>query len=308
MGGAIAKALLKTGKHIVTAVTRSNSSPSLPVGVNTVYVNYDDESSLVDGLKGQDFLVITLAVSAPGDMHSKLVHAAQKAGIRWVMPNVYGTDASNEQLASDIMVGVQERAYIAEIQSLGMKSIVMSCGFWYEWGLGLGENLFGFGLANRRLTLFDDGTVKVNASTWPQCGRAAAALLSLELLPEDADDNSLTLSQYFDGIVYISSFLVSQLDMFESVMRVTGTTEKDWTVTREDSQERYKKGREDFAKGDQSGFDRLLYTRHFWPNGGGDYTHKGLQNGALRLPKEDLDECTKETIRMVENNKLVWKF
>lgn len=304
MGGAIAKELLKNGKHIVTAVTRSHSSSSLPLGVNRVYINYDNESSLVDGLKGQDFLVITLAVSAPKDTHSKLVHAAQKAGIRYIMPNVYGTDPSNEQLANDIIIGVQERAYIAEIQSLGMKSIVISCGFWYEWSLGLGENMFGFDLANRRLTLFDNGTVKVNTSTWPQCGRACAMLLSLKVLPEDADDNSLTLSKYFDAIVYISSFLVSQRDMFESVKRVTGTTDKDWTVTREDSKERYKKGQEDFAKGDQSGLARLLYTRHFWLNGGGDYTHKGLQNHVLGLPKEDLDERTKETIRMVENNEL----
>ncbi len=108
--------------------------------------------------------------------------------------------------------------------------------------------------------------------------------------------------------MYISSFLVSQQDIFESVKRVTGTTDKDWTVTREDSKERYKKGQEDFAKGDQSGFARLLYTRHFWPKGGGDYTHKGLQNDALGLPKEDLDKWTMETIRMLKDNELVWKF
>jgi hypothetical protein len=278
------------------------------VGVSAVYVNYDDQSSLVDGLKDQDFLVITLAYAAPENTHSKLVQAAKKAGVKYIIPNVYGTDPSNEQLADDIMLGTQERAYVEEIQSLGMKSIILSCGFWYEWGLGLGENMYGFDLANRRLSLFDDGTVKVNTSTWPQCGRAVAALLSLKIIPEDSNDTSPTLSKYFNSIVYISSFLLSQQDMFESVKRVTGTTDKDWNITTEDSKARYRKGQEDFANGDESGLARLLYSRHFWPDGAGDYTHKGLQNDILGLPKEDLDECTRETIRMVESNELVWEF
>ena len=73
----------------------------------------------------------------------------------------------------------------------------------------------------------------------------------------------------------------------------------------ESSKERHKKGQADCAKSDKSEFDRRLCTRHFWPNGGGDYTHKGLQNDALGLSKEDLDVWTKETIRMVEDDEVV---
>lgn len=57
--------------------------------------------------------------------------------------------------------------------------------------------------------------------------------------------------------------------------------------------------------GDRNGFVRLLYTRVFYPNGGGDYeTSKGLQNEILGLPEEDLDEATREAIRLALNGEL----
>jgi hypothetical protein len=77
--------------------------------------------------------------------------------------------------------------------------------------------------------LFDDGNVAINTSTWPQCGRAIANLLSLKELPDEETDWSPTLSQFRNGSIYISSFRLSQGDMFESVKRVTGTTDADWT-------------------------------------------------------------------------------
>jgi hypothetical protein len=99
----------------------------------------------------------------------------------------------------------------------------------------------------------------------------------------------------------MSSFLVSQRDMLDSLHRVCGTTDADWTITHQPSLERYKKGIEDMQKGDRSGFARAMYTRVFFPNGGGDYesTH-GLDNGVLGLPKEDIDEATKRAVALIE--------
>ncbi len=55
-------------------------------------------------------------------------------------------------------------------------------------------------------------------------------------------------------------------------------------------------------KGELAGFARMLYTRVFFPNGGGDYeTVKGTHNAVLGLPREDMDEYTKSMLRMVEN-------
>lgn len=187
-----------------------------------------------------------------------------------------------------------------EIESLGVsKWIALSCGFWYEFSLGGTEDRYGFDFHNRSLVLFDDGNTKINTSTWAQCGRAVASFLSLKLLPEDEGDKSPAIDKWANGAFYASSFLVSQRDMFESAKRVTGTTDADWTISHEDSGERYKKAVQDLQKGDMKGFVRLLYTRVFFPNGDGDYeSSRGLQNDVLGLPKEDLDEATKEAIHL----------
>lgn len=101
LGKYIAEELIKTGKHIVTALTRSGSTNKLPEGVNPITVDYDDETSLAEAMKGQQMLIITLAVTAPAGTQSKLIKAASKAGVSYIMPNVWGSDPLNKQLMED---------------------------------------------------------------------------------------------------------------------------------------------------------------------------------------------------------------
>ncbi|KAL9605860.1 MAG: hypothetical protein Q9179_000970 [Wetmoreana sp. 5 TL-2023] len=144
--------------------------------------------------------------------------------------------------------------------------------------LGGGPDRYGFDFKKRSLILFDGGEVAINTSTSPQCGPAIANLLSLKELPDDETDGSPTLSQFRNGSIYISSFRVSQRDMFESVKRVTGTTDTDSKIT---------------------------YGRMFFPTGDGDYQSSlGLHNDLLGLPAEDLDEFTAIGVRIGENGEL----
>jgi tryptophan synthase beta chain len=71
----------------LTAITRLNSKSKLPEGVKIAQVDYDDEASIIAALKGQQFLIITMSVTAPRDTHSRLVKAAAKADVPYVMPN-----------------------------------------------------------------------------------------------------------------------------------------------------------------------------------------------------------------------------
>lgn len=126
-----------------------------------------------------------------------------------------------------------------------------------------------------------------------------AALLSLKILPDDENDKSLTLSRFRNDYINISSFLVSQRDMLESIQRVTGTTSKDWTIEYQNHQERYESGVKMMKEGNRLGFARALYTRIFYPNGDGNYEARyGLVNDLLGLPKEDLDEATKAAVAL----------
>ncbi|KAF8946231.1 hypothetical protein BGZ46_005834, partial [Entomortierella lignicola] len=160
--------------------------------------------------------------------------------------------------------------------------------------LGGGVNRYGFDFKNRTVTLLDNGKVKINTSTFPQVGRGVAALLSLKVLPDNKDDKSPYLASFKNNCAYISSFTISQEEMLESVLRVTGTTLNDWKITHTTAKEYFKSGQELFKQGKMEGFDRLLYARAFFPKSSSNYgATKDLHNNILGLPQEDLDEFTK---------------
>ena len=276
---------------------RADSQGTLPAGVKIAQVDYDDDASLISAFQGQQFLVITLSVFAPPQTHSKLVKAAAQAGVPYIMPNLYGFDPTNKSLIEDNPLGATYLQYCAELESLGAPYIAMACGFWYEWSLALGEPWFGFDIKDRRVTFFDDGNTRINVSTWQQCGRALAALLSL---PESGA--SPAISQWKNKPLYIASFRVSQRDMLDSLHRVIGTTDKDWDITYEPTAQRYKNGMDELQKGIRTGLAKAMYSRNFFQNGDGDFeSSKGLANDLIGLPKDNLDEATKRVVEMVES-------
>ena len=293
---------MKTGKHIVTALQRPSSSSALPAGVHVVRVEYgvDDTSELVKALRGQQALIITMSVMAPRDTTSKLIRAAATAGVKYILPNWYGQDPSNDDLCRDTLLAPMRDALLTEIRELGVSAyLLLACNFWYEFSLGGGPNRYGFDVVKRSLVLFDGGDEKINTTTWPQCGRAVAQVFSLKELPDDESDTSVTLSQFSNKPIYVSSFLLSQNDMFGAVKRVTKTTDADWTITHESSKTRWENSMTDVKKGDWSAFTKMLYSRVWFHNGGGDFQSAGrLDNDSLGLPAEDLYEATAEAVRM----------
>jgi len=132
-----------------------------------------------------------------------------------------------------------------------------------------------------------------------QVARAVAALLSLPIHadgPNDDNNNAPCLDNLRNKVVYVSSFTVSQKDMLASALRVTGTTQDDWTVTKEPVRERFASGIKDVREGKRSGFPKLV-SRVFYPDGCGDFERgRGTLNRALGLPKEDIDGATRVAI------------
>lgn len=89
-GSHIVDHLLKTGTHIVTAITRENRSTTFAQSVQVKKVDYDSKDSIVAALKGQDALIITMNVRAPKETVAKLIEAAAAADVRWIIPNEWG--------------------------------------------------------------------------------------------------------------------------------------------------------------------------------------------------------------------------
>ncbi|KAK4999461.1 hypothetical protein LTR66_001518 [Elasticomyces elasticus] len=296
-GKFMTESLLRTGKHTVTAITRADSKTKLPEGVEVKIIDYDNHTSIVDALRGQDALVITMGVMAPADQQSKLIHAAADASVPWILPNEWSPDTADKALVEDVAAFQKIPQARELITKLGKSSFIgITTGFWYEWSLAIGA-AYGFDFADRTVTLFDDGETKISTSTWPQVGRAVAGLLSLPIHAEDQGKDRC-LDRFRDGLVYVSRFTVSQKDMLDSVLRVTQTSLNDWRVTHEPVQERFHKGIEALQKGDRMGFARMMYSRVFYPDGNGNFEKtRGTINELLGLPQEDIDEATKAAIQ-----------
>lgn len=271
-----------------------------PKEVKVASVDYDNQESLVSALKGQDLLVITLSLSSPPGTHTKLVKAAAEAGVPYVVPNVHSVNFwDSRTLRDDLPAGNNILANITEVKEHGLVSLAIFDGFWYEYSLSLGPHTYGIDLKNRTALLYDDGKKAINVSTWVQVGRSLAALASLKRLPEDENDNSFTLARFHDRPVFVCSFKISQADILESVKKVTGTTDKDWQISYQPSEERYKEGRKELEQGNQLGFYKSLYARVFYPSGDADFEP---DNKLLGLPEEGLDEATKRALKLVEES------
>ena len=195
------------------------------------------------------------------------------------------------------------KAQREEIQKLGVSSFVdFFCSYWYQFSLAQAPQAYGFDFKNKKVTFIDDGKTKINTSTWEQCGRALASLFSLPVLPEDMNDKSLTLSHWRNGAVHIQSFFLNQRDMLDSVLRVTGEKESDWTIEYQDAKERWQQGMAWMKEGGANagaGYIQAMYSRVFYKDGSGDFSDK-LDNDKLGLPEESLDEATKEGLKLVE--------
>ena len=298
------EALLTAGKHTVTAITRHDSQSELPKGVEVKKIDYEKQETLVAALQDQDALIITLSGGPHAETAEKqLIDAAVAAGVRWVFPNEWGFDTGNPSLIKDIFISrtkASTREYLQQQSKLSFTAV--ATGFWYEWSLAIAP-AYGIDTVNRTATLFDDGTAKISTSTWPQVGRAVAALLALPISSDGS--NGASLNDFKNQLVYVSSFLLSQKDMLESVYRVTGTKETDWTITSEPARQRYDDALKEMNQGSRIGFAKMMYTRIFWDDKVGDCEHKS-SNSKLGLPKEDLDEATKRAVQRAKETGGSW--
>lgn len=291
--------LLKSGNKTVTVLSRASSSSTFPDGVAVKSVDYDDEVSLTEALEGQQFLIITLSASADPQTHGKIIRAAGKAGVPHVMPNIYTGDyiVGNDELAKEIPMAGFLRPIIQDIESVGASAwTVLVTGLWYEFSLASPPDWLGFDLAQRKVVFFDNGDRKMNLTTWKQSGRAVASLLDLPLQGSD----KASLEGFKNRPVFVSSFFVSQRDVLDSIHRVSGTTDADWTITYEKSADRVSDGFAALAQGDLKGLAKATYSRLFYPGQDGVFEHK-LDNEVLGLPKDDLDEATGRALEMVKN-------
>ncbi|KAF4959545.1 hypothetical protein FGADI_1612 [Fusarium gaditjirri] len=303
-GAQITEQLLKTGKHAVTALTRLGSTSKLPESIKTMAVDYDDEDSLASALKDQQLLIITLAVNVDPEVHHRIVRAAGKAGIRYIIPNIYAANVviENQGSVDDFFPAAPPINLLREIERVGVSSwILLVGGVWFDYSLPSGEPFMGFDIDNRKVTLFDDGEAKINTSTLAQFGCAAAAIASLKEFPDSEEDETPTIAKFCNKPVYLSSFYVSQKDILRSLQRITNTTDADWEIKYESSADRIENGKAIGKSGNILGLVQAYYSFIFSQGGQELNTQDTLHDELLELPEEDLDKVVKDCVEKAEN-------
>jgi hypothetical protein len=298
-GGAITSAILSGKKPKLTAITRPDSKSALPSGLHDIKkVDYSSLSDLTTALQGQDVLLCCLSLDADPTMLYTLIDAAIAAGVRFIMPNEWGGDISNEAVSRDTFLLDRFKAVRDHVEKNGKGKtswIGCACGFWYEFSLAGTDARYGFDFAKKKVTFYNDGRLKINTSTWSQIGRAVAQLLSLPMDRDETTGTGAVISDWANRAIKIKSFSIDQQQMFESVLRVTGDKLEAWTIGHEDVVARYDRGRQ-LMQEDQRmlGFCTCLYSRNFYP----DALGTKFDNELLGLPEEDLDAATKMAVEM----------
>lgn len=282
VGKHILDALLAVG-HQVTVLTRPDSTATLPHTNNvTIHrADYADEALLADILQGQEVVIAAVSHAAYG-VQRPLFRAAARAGVPWTVPCEFGSDP-NAALNEHVDLNTPKKQYRALVEELGVGAwlgVVNNPWIDYLMPMPHGGG-FGVDFKTRTAELYDDGTARITFSTLRRTGQSLAAVLALP----DAE-----LARYRNRFVFFSSFRVSQRDLLESAIRVTGTREGDWTVSSQPSAEVITKCKE------ASGFTPVLLMALTFAEGmGGDYSDRVVDYKRLGLEQEEsLDEAVRD--------------
>lgn len=143
--------------------------------------------------------------------------------------------------------------------------------------------MFGIDFASRRATLYTD-SISFNTTTISQVGAGIASFLALP--------NHVIDQQFANGSLYLSSFQLTQPQLFEAVLRVTDTKETEWEVEKKTAQDRLEVGRQKLDAGDMSGSFDMVIGMTFLE---GDYPSQ-VHNKMLGLAQEDLDEVVRAAV------------
>ncbi|KAK4496162.1 hypothetical protein PRZ48_012142 [Zasmidium cellare] len=270
------------------AVSRANFPESPRITVKKG--DYDDEEFLAEAFKGQEAVMIVISIFAM-EAQYKLIDAAAKAGVKWILPNEYGADNANPnfiKLHRDLTTPKDDvLRYIEKLSGTypGLKYIAVATGPWLDTSINAG--LFGISIRSRTYTRFPDAGY-FSTTTKDQVGQGLAALLSL---PINSTPESAGLDTWANKFAYVASHRLNQDDLFAAIKRFSKTTDDEWTIKEWTIAEREAKARKKLESGDIMGGADLAYCNYIGEGRGGDFEHKAAPDRKLLgLQPGNLDE------------------
>lgn len=145
IGAPVLKALVDSGQFDVTVLTRKSSNYKPPYNsITVVPVDYTNHAELVEALRGNDALVVTLGDFTSSERnHHALTDAAIKAGLKCIIPSTFASDLSNPPGSEEetFRPHLNNMAYIRSKQAeIGHIFITNGCFFEWDWNPRLGHS------------------------------------------------------------------------------------------------------------------------------------------------------------------------
>ena len=283
LGKRTLNALLSKGVHTITVIQRPESTAEFSRGVKIRRGSINDKSFLVEALTGQDVLIIIVPIPQM-DAGDLLIEAAIKARVPYILPTEFGVDTPLFTDEHSMMAPKIMRRNLIE-KSEGSSWIAVIPNFWLD--LNIQSGLWGFDVKNRKAQVFGDANARITTTTIARTAEGIAAALSL---PE------AELAQYKDKSLYLSSFELSQQDIFEAIQRATGTKNTDWETTEENATEIIRQCESKIKAGDGFAEWKRLFVMFFQGTPGSNYEDKAVDLTKFGVQAEDLDEVVREAI------------
>lgn len=283
LGRPTLKALLSRSVHTITAVQRAESTTEFPPEVIIKRGSFTDESFLVETLKGQDVLIVIVPIPNM-DLGDFFIKAAVKAGVPYILPTEFGVDAPKAAREHSMMAPKVMRRELIE-KSGTSKWIAVISNFWLDLNIQIG--LWGFDVKNRKAEIFRGADAKISTTTLARTGEGVAALLSLP---------DTELAQYKNKSFYVSSFELSQREIFEAIKRATGTKDADWNITEKDAAEIIRECDAKMKAGDGFAEWTRLFVMYFQGMDGSNYEDRAVDLSKYGVPAENLDTVVYQAI------------
>jgi len=277
------QALLSKGIHTITAVQRPGSPTEFPSTVLVKKGSFTDEAFLVDTLKGQDALIIIVPIPSM-DAGDFIIQAAIKAGVPYILPTEFGVDTPKVAGEHSMMAPKMARRKLIE-ESKSSSWIAVISNFWLDFNIQIG--LWGFNVKDRKALIFNGADAKISTTTLARTGAAVAVLLSL---PE------AELAKYKNNSFYVSSFELSQQDIFDAIKRATRTKDADWTIIEKDATEIIQECEPKIKAGDGFAEWTKLFVKFFQGMDGSNYEAKAEVLSKSDVPDENLDEVVSKAV------------
>lgn len=93
--------------------------------------SYEDPAFLQSALEDHDLAMFTLSI--PGtEGQTALIDAAARAGVKWIVPNEYAGDGTNEEFVAGVPLFQPKVEARKQIEGLGLKYIAIATNPWTE--------------------------------------------------------------------------------------------------------------------------------------------------------------------------------